>query len=587
MSLSSSTQSTESISQPDILDALDRVLKSDVFADVPRLSRFLSFVVSENLAGRADRLKGFVIACEVFDKTDPTDAQTTTIVRVEAGRLRRRLADYYDGPGRADPLRISIPKGGYKPVFEFAGAKEWIPETAPKSEAGSSDPKITPLKSWRLSAITTVAILCVAGAIGYALNMNNTESIALTGQPVTGNPTLAVIPLEVYDNNPQREGLALEIVDSLISTLGRQPGLEVMALSSTSYYRTRTDSVRDIGEHMQVSHVVTGGVSKIADALRITINLHATDSGYVIWSDSFEMDPTMADRSIISQINRDILTQLGLVPIEQVVSGNGFDPDRYALNVQAQNLTHPPANEMRVKLALGIFETLISTYPQYAEAHAGAAYARAALVWWQHSPQPETDAAISREEAQRAITLDPGAGLAYLALGMLEFSDQNRAEAVHLAEQAIEVEPNNSLALSVLGIFKLWSGMPEDTISLIEKGIQLDPSNPRAPHWNILGVSQFYLENYEESIAAFEHNIRQGGPRAPNHDYHYAAAMVGAGRADDAAQFLSDNYSDNDQLGWQFWVYKNFQDKSDFDHLMDKLTPLGVPNLAAEKSKQR
>ncbi|RLA42481.1 MAG: hypothetical protein DRQ97_13965, partial [Gammaproteobacteria bacterium] len=109
MSISSTEQTMQDTGDELISEALEKVLASALFADVPRLSRFLEFVVSETLAGRGERLKGFVIACEVFDKNDSSDAQTTTIVRVEAGRLRRRLTDYYEGEGGADELRISIP----------------------------------------------------------------------------------------------------------------------------------------------------------------------------------------------------------------------------------------------------------------------------------------------------------------------------------------------------------------------------------------------------------------------------------------------------------------------------------------------
>jgi len=83
-----------------LLDALARVLASKTFAEVFRLKKFLEYVVTETIAGRGDRLKGFVIACDVFGKEDPSDAQTTTVVRVEAGRLRRRLKDYYESEGR-------------------------------------------------------------------------------------------------------------------------------------------------------------------------------------------------------------------------------------------------------------------------------------------------------------------------------------------------------------------------------------------------------------------------------------------------------------------------------------------------------
>jgi hypothetical protein len=72
--------------------ALDNVMGSQAFSDMPRLKRFLEYIVTETIAGNGDRLKGVVIACDVFDKTDPDEAQSTTIVRVEAGRLRRWLS---------------------------------------------------------------------------------------------------------------------------------------------------------------------------------------------------------------------------------------------------------------------------------------------------------------------------------------------------------------------------------------------------------------------------------------------------------------------------------------------------------------
>ena len=77
-----------------LLNALQRVLESKPFAEVVRLRKFLEYVVTETIEGRKDRLKGFVIACDVFGKEDPTDAATTTVVRVEERRdvwsLRRK-----------------------------------------------------------------------------------------------------------------------------------------------------------------------------------------------------------------------------------------------------------------------------------------------------------------------------------------------------------------------------------------------------------------------------------------------------------------------------------------------------------------
>jgi hypothetical protein len=75
-------------------------------------------VVEETLAGRADRLHAYPIALEVLGRDANFDPQTDPVVRMEAGRLRRRLERYYLGAGQSDPVRVDIPKGSYVPTFE-------------------------------------------------------------------------------------------------------------------------------------------------------------------------------------------------------------------------------------------------------------------------------------------------------------------------------------------------------------------------------------------------------------------------------------------------------------------------------------
>jgi tetratricopeptide (TPR) repeat protein len=97
--------------------ALDRILASDPFRSAPQLAAFLGFIVERSLAGRAAELKGYTIAVEAFGRPPDFDPQSDPIVRVEAGRLRKALVQYYAGEGVAEPLRIAIPVGGYAPSF--------------------------------------------------------------------------------------------------------------------------------------------------------------------------------------------------------------------------------------------------------------------------------------------------------------------------------------------------------------------------------------------------------------------------------------------------------------------------------------
>jgi len=97
---------------------LERILASAAFAQSERLSRFLRVAVEETLRGRGEQLKEYFVGVEVFDREETYDPRTDPIVRVEAGRLRTKLARYYETEGREDPIVISFPKGSYVPAFQ-------------------------------------------------------------------------------------------------------------------------------------------------------------------------------------------------------------------------------------------------------------------------------------------------------------------------------------------------------------------------------------------------------------------------------------------------------------------------------------
>ena len=83
-----------SITADEIRAQLARMLSYAELKNSPRLQAFLQYVVEETLAGRANRIKGFAIGQAVYGGDENFDPQNNTIVRVEAGRLRRRIAEY-------------------------------------------------------------------------------------------------------------------------------------------------------------------------------------------------------------------------------------------------------------------------------------------------------------------------------------------------------------------------------------------------------------------------------------------------------------------------------------------------------------
>jgi Tfp pilus assembly protein PilF len=101
-----------------VRETLERVLASETFARSERARELLRYLVERQQAGEADRLKGFAIAVDVFGKDADFDSSTDAVVRVQAGRLRELLTQYFATEGVSEPLRIAIPRGSYVPAYE-------------------------------------------------------------------------------------------------------------------------------------------------------------------------------------------------------------------------------------------------------------------------------------------------------------------------------------------------------------------------------------------------------------------------------------------------------------------------------------
>jgi len=98
---------------------LARVLASPDFPATRRNRKFLAYAVEQELAGLHGELSPALIAKRIFQRGAGFNPNTDPIVRIEACKLRRDLETYYLKSGAANPMRISIPKGAYRPAFSY------------------------------------------------------------------------------------------------------------------------------------------------------------------------------------------------------------------------------------------------------------------------------------------------------------------------------------------------------------------------------------------------------------------------------------------------------------------------------------
>src|ERR1017187_4402544 len=100
-----------------ILKQVEKILGYPLFAVSDVLQNFLKYIINETLSGRANQLKEYTIAVYALKKPAGFRPLLDGIVRVHARRLRDALNAYYSELGMEDICEISIPKGGYIPVF--------------------------------------------------------------------------------------------------------------------------------------------------------------------------------------------------------------------------------------------------------------------------------------------------------------------------------------------------------------------------------------------------------------------------------------------------------------------------------------
>jgi hypothetical protein len=101
----------------EILEQLERVVSCTLFRNSKRYPSLLRYIVGEFIAGRSDALKERALGIEVFGRDPDYDTNADPVVRISAGEVRKRIAQYYQERGHEDELRIEIPLGSYQPRF--------------------------------------------------------------------------------------------------------------------------------------------------------------------------------------------------------------------------------------------------------------------------------------------------------------------------------------------------------------------------------------------------------------------------------------------------------------------------------------
>ena len=165
---------------------LENVLHSSSFKRAPTLGHLLSYLCEKLFAGEANEIKEYSIGVEVFHRGSSFDQDSNSIVRVEANRLRKRLAQYYAGEGASHTLQIVIPLGQYVPEFVPAAPHTTL------SIPTNADPELIAPRTAALLSKTRLVTLWPAGALCLVLVVLGLAYYGQTHKPQAGAGAIAV-----------------------------------------------------------------------------------------------------------------------------------------------------------------------------------------------------------------------------------------------------------------------------------------------------------------------------------------------------------------------------------------------------------
>jgi adenylate cyclase len=254
---------------------LDRVLASDTFAGSARLSRFLRYVVERTLAGEGDRLKEYAVGVDVFDRDDAYDPRLDSLVRVEAGRLRTKLSEYYGAAGAADPVIIRMPRGSYAPVFD---ERESAP---PDAAAPAARPPRTPFDRRRLVAGVAAAAIVLGGIAAWRFVL--VPESRGPARPVV----IAVLPFAHYSTSAADEALAARVTDGVTSELARTGALGVVSHTSALQFTGVHKPLKEIARALNADVVMEATLLMEGDRVRVQARLVDAGLDRKIWVEDF------------------------------------------------------------------------------------------------------------------------------------------------------------------------------------------------------------------------------------------------------------------------------------------------------------
>jgi TolB-like protein len=389
--------------------------------------------------------------------------------RIDAAPLNHAL-EYF----LSESQWIEVPKLGMPAAL--ARLKEAVGQGSAPSQGAAADKHANRAKK-RIAVVAAVVIaLGGAVALGLHFSASNHGDDHLPAATANSDKSIAVLPFVDMSEKKDQEYFSDGLSEELIDMLTKVPELRVPARTSSFYFKGKQVTIANIAKALAVAHVLEGSVRKSGNTLRITAQLIRVDSGYHVWSETYDrkLDDIFKIQDEIAEAVVAAL-RVHLLTVQQRSAKNELHTENlaaYDLYLQGKQ-SYNQADVAGYQRAVTAFQAAIALDPGYA-----AAYADLALAQYWLSDQtggiPGYESALA--DAEKAVALAPGLAAGYSARGFvravyrLDFAG-GQADL----DKAVALNPGDAWVLHRSAILLGILGNLPKAIARDEQALALDP----------------------------------------------------------------------------------------------------------------
>jgi TolB-like protein/Tfp pilus assembly protein PilF len=343
--------------------------------------------------------------------------------------------------------------------------------------------------------------------------------------------SIAVLPFVNMSNDPDQEYFSDGIAEELLNALARVKALKVAARTSAFSFKGKDVDVREIGRKLNVATVLEGSVRKSGDRLRITAQLIDVDTGYRLWSETYDRELTdifTIQDDITSRIVSALQVHLEAGPVSPAATRQ-IDPEVYQLVLRGRFHWNQRTPEGFAKAA-ELLQEATRRDPEYAPAYTGLAdvylsqYDYGLLPW-------EESTVRARAAASKALELDDASAAAHTSLAHILLHEWEWQSAEQHFQRAIELDPSYILAQHWYALCLTALGRADEAVKTMQRAQQLDPLSVRI---NVdLGMALLAAGMYDKAVAQ-EGRALELAPEAVAPRWIRGMALEQLGRFDDA-----------------------------------------------------